>query len=355
MEWTNRFNYGDKDVGLGSNNLLASLKTHFNEYFITGNTDDGIIDLKLDIVGDETLTADCDVTDHYVESNTAYQDQISLKPKIYTVNGEVGELVWYQKDSVSQSIGQVAQKLEGIVSFLPIRSKSFNQMKTKFMKAAQWVDTASNAATKLSNLYSKLTGVDEQGLDIFETQTNQQQAYMYLLQFRDNREVISLKTPWGILKDYVITNIKFTQPKETKDKSIISITFKEFRVTSVSKVAFDASKYQGNAVYENQPKVDNGTTSGTNESISEEVIETATESTGYKDVKKYITYVKLDEADVKLDEPWYFKMEWTPTTDELRIYDGDTLITKEYAIYPHVVDAAKDRIANNIRQGVWKK
>lgn len=271
MDWTNRFNYGDKDVGLGSNNLLASLKTHFQEYFITGKTDDGIIDLKLDIIGDETLTADSDVTDHYVESNIAYQDQISLKPKIYTVNGEVGELVWYQRDSVSQAIGQVAQRLEGIISFLPIRSKSFNQMKTKAMKAAQWIDTASNAVSKLSNLYSRLTGTDEQGLGIFETQTNQQQAYIYLLQFRDNRQVISIKTPWGILKNYVITNIKFTQPKETKDKSVISITFKEFRTTSVGKVEFDAKKYQGNAVYENEPKVDNGKTYGNDVSISSQV------------------------------------------------------------------------------------
>lgn len=313
MDWTNRFNYGDKDVGLGSNNLLSSLKTHFQEYFITGKTDDGIIDLKLDIIGDETLTADSDVTDHYVESNIAYQDQISLKPKIYTVNGEVGELVWYQRDSVSQAIGQVAQRLEGIISFLPIRSKSFNQMKTKAMKAAQWVDTASNAVSKLSNLYSRLTGSDEQGLGIFETQTNQQQAYIYLLQFRDNRQVISLKTPWGILKNYVITNIKFTQPKETKDKSIISITFKEFRITSVSKVAFDASKYQGNAVYENAPEVDNGKTSGEDKSISEKASEV-------EDMSLDLSNNINPDDDVWVQENEGFACSYSYEKDELSFY-----------------------------------
>lgn len=256
-ELTNRFNNSSITKG------LSSLKDHIKEYFLLGNTEKGLIELKLDIIGDETLTADCDVTDHYTESNTAYQDQISLKPKIYTVSGEVGELVWYQKDSLSQVIGQVAQRLEGVVSFLPVSSKGFNQFKNTAMKAAQWVDTASNALSKVSNLMSKgLGGGASRSL------THQEQAFQYLITFRDERQFLKIKTPWGILENYVITNLKFNQPKETKDKSFISITIKEMRIVSVTTTEFDADKYQGNALYENQPKNDNGKTLGNNVSIS---------------------------------------------------------------------------------------
>lgn len=255
---TNRFNHG----AFGENQLSA-LKNQISQYFIVGEGTKGIANLRMDIIGDETLTVDSDVTDHYVESNTAYQDQISLKPKIYTVSGEVGELVWYQKDSASQIFGQVAQRLEGVISFLPIRSKSFTQFKTKAMKVAQWVDTASNVASKVSNLWNSATT---------GSLTHQQQAYQELLAMRDNRVPLPMiKTPWGILENYVITNLKFNQPKETKDKSYISITFKEFRTVSVATVEFDPKKYQGNALYENQPKTDNGKTSGKDESISKPV------------------------------------------------------------------------------------
>lgn len=329
IDWYNK--YGNKK--LGSNNLLESIKTHFNEYFITGSTKDGIIDLKLDIVGEESITADCDVTDHYVESNTARQDQISLKPKEYTIHGEVGELVWYQRDSVSQAIGQVAQRLEGIISFLPIRSKSFNQMKTKAMKAAQWVDTASNAVSKLSNLYSTLVGGE------YETYTNQQQAYMYLLQFRDNRQVISVKTPWGILENYVITNLRFSQPKETKDKSQVSITLKEFRTVRLGEATkFDASKYQGDAAFENQPKVDNGTTSGTDESISQEEVNTTTGNT---------TYV----APVESEGKWY-KMTYTPEDNLLDVSLPNGDIIQDENTYNEVMNSARVKVAQNI--GSWK-
>lgn len=232
-------------------NTLEMLTKRAKDFIITESSPKGVTDLRLSIIGEETLSADCDVTDHYVESNTAYQDQISLKPKIYTIQGEVGELVWYQRDPIEQGIGQVSQRLEGIISFLPKRSKKFNQMKGKVMKALQWVDTASNAIDKINKLASSEGNA-------------QQQAYSFLMKLRQDRTPISVKTPWGQLDDYVITNLKLTQPKETRDKTLISITLKEFRMTSVKPVPFDFSKYQGNAAFEAQPKVENGTTSGAN-------------------------------------------------------------------------------------------
>ena len=246
------------DIKEKASDLLSNVKSHIQSYFIVPSASKGTLEyttaqLKLDIIGEETLTADSDVTDHYVESNIAYQDQISLKPKVYTLQGEVGELVWYQKDVAQQVVGQVAQKLEGVISFLPIRSKSFNQMKHKAMKALQWVDTASNVISKLDTLSN--------------FGNNQIQAYSRLCDYRDSRQPLNIQTPWGLLEGYVIKNLKFTQPKETKDKTLISISFKEFRTTSVKTVPFDASKYQANASFENQPKVDNGKTSGKDSSL----------------------------------------------------------------------------------------
>lgn len=323
---TNRFNHG----GFGEKQLDA-LKSHISEYFIVGEGTKGIANLRMDIIGDETLTIDSDVTDHYVESNTAYQDQISIKPKIYTVSGEVGELVWYQKDSASQIFGQVAQRLEGVVSFLPVRSKSFNQFKDKAMKVAQWVDTASNTASKISNLWNSATT---------GSISHQQQAYQELLAMRDGRKPVTIKTPWGILENYVITNLKLTQPKETKDKSLISITFKEFRTVSISTVKFDPEKYQGNAAFENQPKIDNGKTSGEDASISKETTE--------GDVRKY-------KAPVEYENKWY-TMEWDRENQQLEVFesDGVTPIT-DISIDDGVSKKAVAMIDENIAKGIWKE
>lgn len=328
----NRFNGNS----INASNILETAKNHLKEYFISGDTEQGIIDLRLDIVGTETLTADCDVTDHYTESNTAYQDQISIKPRIYTIEGEVGELVWYQKDSVSQVVGQVAQRLEGIISFLPVRSKSFNQMKKTAMKAAQWVDTGSNILSRASNLLS-LDILNEKGDKTgSRSLSNQEQAYIYLVGFRDNRTLLTIQTPWGVLKNYVIMNLKFTQPRETKDKSIISITLKEIRLTQIETVKFDANKFQGNAVYENQPQVDNGKTRGENKSISVE------ENAGTE--KIYKSAIKDPYSDK------IYGVEYYPSTNNLYVIEYEDGVGYELSedYYKNVYAMARDEMNRRI-------
>ena len=334
--------FSGKEISL--ENIKNGIKTHLNEYFITSPVLGE--EFKLDIIGEETLTADNDVTDHYVESNTAYQDQIARRPKVYTISGEVGELVWYQKDTSSQLVGQVAQRLEGVASFLPVQSRSFKQMRNKAMKAAQWVDTASNVVSRLSNFASEIKR-DESGEEVSSRSiTNQEQAYIRLLAYRDDVVTpLTIKTPWGILKDYVITSLKFTQPKDTKDKSIISITLKEFRTTSVATVKFDINKYQGVAGLERQPNVDNGTTPGTDVGISLE--DTIVDSESGEMVKVYKSPIELDEY------PESFFIEFVPQTKRLTVLGSDGLpLGADDPDGAAIYDAATQEIYDAIGRGV---
>lgn len=293
-------------------NITTIFKEHIYEYWFSPEGDN--VDLKMDIIGDELLRADCDVTDHYVESNLAYQDQITLRPKVYTINGEVGELVWYQRNSSSQTLGQVAQKLEGVISFLPIRSKGFTQMKKTIMKASQWVDTASNALTKLSSLIG--VGGWNKGGDALGTMamTRQEQAFAWLCWLRDLRQPLDVKTPWGVMKKYVITNLEFRQPRETKDKTLISITFKEFRTTSIQTVEFDSNKYQGNAALENQPESDQGKTAGEDVSLETETA-TAEDVAGNEDL------LGTDYCTANAKDGTEFSIFYDETTKEINVRD----------------------------------
>lgn len=294
----NRFN---KEKTFSLDTLKKNLQNHIMEYIITSDLPEGTVDLKLDIIGEETVSFSSDVTDHYVESNIAYQDQISLKPMTYSINGEVGELVWYQRDALSQTVGQVAQRLEGIISFLPTRSRAFTQMKKTVMKAAQWVDTASNIISRISNM------AGDNPLNL----TNQQQAFFVLTQIRENRYPVTVKTPWGILKNYVLMDCKMTQPKDTKDKSIVNIVFKELRTTTIGPlVPFDPEKYQGDAAFTNQPKVDNGQTDGTDASLP-----TTTQEVNGVEEEVCIVQVGDDVSNVSFSDEYGFSVQ-DPVTGE---------------------------------------
>lgn len=318
-----------------------SIQEHLKNYVISPSQG-APLDLRLDIVGDEILEMNCDVTDHYVENNISRQDHISLKPKTYTINGEVGELVWYQKDAVSQKVGQVAQRLEGIISFLPMRSRSFHQMKKKVMQAAQWVDTA-------SNIYSRFLrgNVTEDIAD-----TKQSAAYIWLSYWRDERTMVDIKTPWGILQNYVITSCKLDQPKDTKDKTLISISFKEIRLASVNTVPFDPQKYQGDAAFENQPKQDNGKTSGEGAGISqeEEGIEIDWEDFGESGTVKNsdVFKAKLNMDDFpSFDESGTYDIIYHPATKRLVVFDidGKAFTSDMNDIYGAAVESMSDHIS----------
>src|ERR1700729_4349756 len=42
--------------------------------------------------GEQVVSLQSDITDHYIEDNTALQDQIALKPEEVTTHGFIGEL-----------------------------------------------------------------------------------------------------------------------------------------------------------------------------------------------------------------------------------------------------------------------
>lgn len=217
--------------------------------------DDSIHSLKFHVYGTESMNLQADVTDNYTENNIAYQDHIALKPRVYTVSGEVGELTWFKNDEENSIIGAVAQKLQPVVAFLPPISKQAKVAQDKALKILDLVDSLDNFATRTINSF----GFNDQNPAL----TEQQKSYNYLLKLWADRKPINIITPWSKLSNFVIQNIEFTQPERTKDKSQVKISLKEFREVKTKRVGFNLENYQSRAFQQKAEKVVNGYTTGT--------------------------------------------------------------------------------------------
>lgn len=213
-------------------------------------TKNNAVSLKLDIIGNETLVASSDVTDHYVETNVAFQDHITRKPLIYTVEGEIGELVYYNKDQNNSLIAGLPTKLVPITTFLPSVSKKMYSVMDKATKILDLVDSVDNFVEKWVKLFKS----DNQNL--------QSNAFCYLLSLWYIRKPITIQTAWRKLSNYVITNIEFTQPRETKDKTRIKISFKEFRQVKSIATPFDPKKFRERAATQKAELINLGQTNG---------------------------------------------------------------------------------------------
>lgn len=213
--------------------------------------DSNITALHLQIAGNESMSLQADITDNYVENNIAYQDHIALKPMVYTLEGEVGELTWYKNDPQNSMIGAVAQKLAPVVSFAPSVCKSASTVQDKAMKIIGVVDS-------LDNAFSRFWGF----LSNDDVNTEQKKVFKYLQALWASRTPINIKTPWKKLENYVIQNVEFSQSDRTVDKSKIKISFKEFKTTASRVGSFDANKYMGRGSAQNAELQNKGITSG---------------------------------------------------------------------------------------------
>jgi len=207
-----------------------------------------IEDVGLDIVGDEQVTLENDVTDYYVETNIAYQDQISVKPVIYTISGEVGELVYRKNDTDNSILSALPEKLTAIASFIPPTTKKVNQIRNKVIKVSNFVNSIDNFVSRISKLN--------------DDSSAQNQAFNRLIQLRNDRTPINIVCPWGILEGFVITRLEFLQKGETRDKTYITISFKELKTTSLDSVPFNQNKYKGLENQMRSPLQEKGQTNG---------------------------------------------------------------------------------------------
>lgn len=214
-----------------------------------------IEDVGLDIIGDEQVTLENDVTDYYVETNVAYQDQISVKPVTYTISGEVGELVYRKNDTDNSILSALPEKLTAVASFIPPTTKTVNQIRNKAIKIANFVNSVDNFVSRISKLTDDTSA--------------QTQAFNRLVQLRNDRTPINIVCPWGILEGFVITRLEFLQKGETRDKTYITISFKELKTTSLDSVPFDQNKYKGMENQMRQPLVEKGQTNGNIVSVKE--------------------------------------------------------------------------------------
>lgn len=213
--------------------------------------DEEITDIRLHIYGTETMSLNADITDNYVESNIAYQEHIALKPKVFTLSGEVGELTWFRKDEENSIIGAVEQKLYPVVSFFPPISKQASVVQDKALKIMGVIDSLDNFANRVWGLLS------EDDVD-----TEQKKSYKYLMTLWQRRVPINIGTPYGKMYNYVIQSIEFTQPDRTVDKSQIKISFKEFKTVIEKRARVDQKKLQGRKSAQQAAKQNKGTTTG---------------------------------------------------------------------------------------------
>jgi hypothetical protein len=143
------YNSTQPSIIQNANNLLSSVTNQAIVRPLGSPNLTGVSGLVLDILEDEEVILDSDITDHYVEQNYAVQDHIALKPLRFTLRGLVGELV----DSTPNALAAIFTQITGLATLGGL-APQFNPQDTQFYaKVNNIVQLGTNVLNQINNAY----------------------------------------------------------------------------------------------------------------------------------------------------------------------------------------------------------
>lgn len=211
--------------------------------------------------GEQTAKLSSDITDHYIEDNTALQDQIALRPEEVTTHGFIGELNNVTPPPLAP-VKTAANKLTIVSAYVPALSVT---ALLAYNLAFQLYQVSQNAQTAAVSAWASVTGQNGTsvlGLNSVSTQLNQTKQQLMFQQFYGywrNRVLFTVQTPWAVFQNMAIKDLVAIQDDKTNVITDFNVTFKTIRIASTQVSIFDSSNLQGRASFQSSGVTDLGT------------------------------------------------------------------------------------------------
>lgn len=205
--------------------------------------------------GEQSVTLESDIPDHYVEDNTAVQDQIALKPEMVTTRGFIGEL----NDVVPKGLSFVkfaADKLTTIAAYTPELSATaliaYQEAFFLYQVTANAVDAAVSSWSSLTGSGGEnvigsdgISGFDAATGEIAGSQNKQQTAFQQFYGYWRNKTLFTIQTPWAVFQNMAIKTLRPVQDAETRVVTEFEVTFKMIRFASTVTTTGISAIFQG--------------------------------------------------------------------------------------------------------------
>lgn len=243
--------YAPQNAGVVNNNQTANQLPNLSsvQALLSGTTSfSGLLpkqqpSLVFHYEGEQSVTFESDITDHFIENNTFIQDQIALRPEIITTHGYIGELNDIAPFFLAP-VKAVADKLTAIGAYLPQISATaqiaYNEAFFAYQTLYNAANAAVNTASALGNLGSSNsnsgeTVIGNSGITYSKNQTKQQIAFQQFYAYWANRVLFTVQTPWAVFQNMAIKTVRAIQDADTAVITDFEITFKRIRtITSAS-------------------------------------------------------------------------------------------------------------------------
>lgn len=213
--------------------------------------------------GEQTAVIESDITDHFVEDNTAIQDQIALKPEIITTHGFIGDLNDIAP-SFLKPLKFAADKLTTIGAYAPQVSTT---ALLAYSEAFFLYQVAANAVNSAVSAWNTITGqgglsvIGSGGITAQADQTPQQKMFQQMYGYWRARTLFTVQTPWAVFQNMAIKSLRAIQDADTNTITDFEVSFKMIRTVASITTGGIANTFQGQASSQSAVLQDLGTSS----------------------------------------------------------------------------------------------
>lgn len=213
--------------------------------------------------GDQSVLLESDITDHYVEDNSAINDQIALRPEIVTTHGFIGEL-----NDVVPIANLFLQHLKSALTVIGVYSPDLTVAAIEAYNEAFFLyQTAANAVNAVVSAWASINGentqavIDQNGITDASNQNRQQIAFQRFYGYWKNRTLFTVQTPWAVFENMAIKSCRPIQDADTRMITDFEVTFKMIRFAQLGQVRASPYSYvnfDGRLFQQGSPAVDLG-------------------------------------------------------------------------------------------------
>lgn len=186
-----------------------------------------------DIIKSHRLQMQSQITDYWLENNTAVQDTINISPLIITLEGLVGEVVYAPPKSFRDEIISKINSLHPTASGFTLTSK-LSVIGALIPSVDNYTQLAKNAINYTEAAYKRYKKLWDSLVNPTSkyVKSRQKQIFETFNDYWQNRVPLTVQTPYGVFERMYIQNVDLEQG-ETNTVSNLSVTLKQLNFAEV--------------------------------------------------------------------------------------------------------------------------
>lgn len=201
-------------------------------------------------VNEDVVQSSADITDEFVEDNSAVQDHMAIKPMRYTVRGFIAEKSFTPLEPYFYDVPtRETDYISTAYNLLGVLSPTLSSYMQTAVAAYQYVESSyQRYAGTITNIAGALFGTHARRIDATSTadyipDSKQERAFYELKNLQYSRTLVTIDSPFAFMSNFLIEDVRMEQGNDIWHSEVV-VQLKQYNSVETILTSVDAKSYE---------------------------------------------------------------------------------------------------------------